>query len=259
MALINYSYSSFPALTSTEGWPTSESFFYPTTSEKPFITNPFIWPDTCLSMDAIQSLDAMSMEGPVTGPQLESKSSPPSVEPPFSQVELFPFSFSCDAIQLPSSPAFDFNLSPSSDESSGDGPQDSATGTLASPVSPRSQPTSEHSPVPPSQQKPKRGRPRLDRSTFPLNQHSKRLPHNQVERKYRDGIKASLERLRKLVPTLCQEDKPSGLMDRPKHSKVTILEAAIRRIKEIEKERDMYRAESKHLRRTWASAGGHKV
>src|SRR3712207_8387256 len=61
--------------------------------------------------------------------------------------------------------------------------------------------------------------PRPPRSTlFPyttLFRSTGRLPHNQVERKYREGLNAELERLRRAVPTLPQSDE-AGAMGQPK-------------------------------------------
>lgn len=107
----------------------------------------------------------------------------------------------------------------------------------------------------------KRGRPRLDRSTTSLStssssvqsQRTQRLPHNQVERKYREGLNASLERLRKTIPAFCEDNDLGGLLSTPRPSKAMILEGAIEYIKAIEKERDEYRGEIGRLRR---SVGG---
>ncbi|EAT85022.1 hypothetical protein SNOG_07556 [Parastagonospora nodorum SN15] len=93
----------------------------------------------------------------------------------------------------------------------------------------------------------KRGRPRLDQldtesqSAGPSSakcQRSSRLPHNQVERKYREGLNSELERLRKAVPTLSKSEE--ALI---KPSKGMILSSAIDYIKSIERERDALREE----------------
>ena len=105
----------------------------------------------------------------------------------------------------------------------------------------------------------KRGRPRLDRSTTSFStssvqsQRTQRLPHNQVERKYREGLNASLERLRKTIPAFSGEGDLGGLLSTPRPSKAMILEGAIEHIKAIEKERDEYRDEIRRLRH---SVGG---
>ncbi|KAF2263202.1 hypothetical protein CC78DRAFT_288130 [Lojkania enalia] len=102
----------------------------------------------------------------------------------------------------------------------------------------------------------KRGRPRLDRSTSDATSTSnasakvrtaQRLPHNQVERKYREGLNAELERLRRAVPSLIQCDS-SDITAPPKPSKATILASAIDYIKKIEHERDMLLEENEGLR-----------
>lgn len=104
----------------------------------------------------------------------------------------------------------------------------------------------------------KRGRPRMSRSsidsqfaaTSPTlkSQTSRRQPHNQVERKYREGLNSELERLRRAVPLLRQNDGTSAI-GQPKPSKATILATAIDYIQAIEKERDALKAEVEQLRR----------
>jgi hypothetical protein len=64
-----------------------------------------------------------------------------------------------------------------------------------------------------------------------------RLPHKQIERKYRDGLNLEIERLRKAVPTLLQSTD-SGLTGVAKPSKGVVLAAAIRYILKVEQERD---------------------
>ena len=118
----------------------------------------------------------------------------------------------------------------------------------------------------------KRGRPRLNRSgtddcpTTTTNTNinnnnnnsadstattksraTRRLPHNQVERKYREGLNSELERLRRAVPTLPQRDV-GDLHGPPKPSKATVLASAIDYIKFIEAERERLTEENKRLR-----------
>ena len=102
----------------------------------------------------------------------------------------------------------------------------------------------------------KRGRPRLHRPDSDAgcsndegskSRQSRRLPHNQVERKYREGLNAELERLRRAVPTLPQRDS-TDLTSPPKPSKATVLASAIDYIKSIEAERDRLREENESLR-----------
>lgn len=92
----------------------------------------------------------------------------------------------------------------------------------------------------------KRGRPRLYRQSNASSEGSsasekvlypQRLPHNQVERKYREGLNMELERLRRAVPTLPQSEK-ADVMGAAKPSKAMVLAAAIDYIKKVEKERD---------------------
>ena len=104
----------------------------------------------------------------------------------------------------------------------------------------------------------KRGRPRLIRndsdssyadSTPRKTRISKRQPHNQVERKYREGLNAELERLRLAVPTLPHpEPSSTGTASAPKPSKATVLASAIDYIRNMELERDRLRHENEALK-----------
>jgi hypothetical protein len=102
----------------------------------------------------------------------------------------------------------------------------------------------------------KRGRLCLDRASFNSSSNScgsskckltSRVPHNQVERKYREGLNFELERLRRTVPTLPQ---CSGVraVGQPQLSKAMVLVGAIEYIKKIEQERDALLVENKRLR-----------
>lgn len=98
----------------------------------------------------------------------------------------------------------------------------------------------------------KRGQPRLDRSNLSTSTSSKChrtscLPHSQVERKYREGINAELERLRRSVPTLPQRDE-CGVLGQSKPSKAMVIASAIDYIKNVTRERDMYHVENERLR-----------
>jgi len=111
----------------------------------------------------------------------------------------------------------------------------------------------------------KRGRPRLNRtlsdtpsassvdssSSKYRQQRTSRLPHNQVERKYREGLNLELERLRRAVPTLPQGDE-AGLMGQPKPSKAMVLAGAIEYIRNIERERDELLEENLRLGGGWS-------
>jgi len=105
----------------------------------------------------------------------------------------------------------------------------------------------------------KRGRPRLDRSNSGSSDSSnsdsakprrsricKRQPHNEVERKYREGINAELERLRMAVPTLPRCDPQ--VHDPPRPSKAVVLASAIDYIHKMEVERDRLLGENKMLK-----------
>lgn len=124
-----------------------------------------------------------------------------------------------------------------------------------SPVSPSQSPGSMrvsppvvnyHQPLEDTNQKPpprKRGRPRLYRpasdpapmaNTRPRSQC---MPHTEVERKYREKLNMELERLRRAVPTLPQNDSNDS-MGATKPSKSMVLAVAIDYIKELERQRD---------------------
>lgn len=107
--------------------------------------------------------------------------------------------------------------------------------------------------------KPKRGRPRLPRNEPHVcddspcehvieDSGSRRVPHNQVEQKYRNGLNAELERLRETVAVA-----PSGAFSHlsnssAKPSKAMVLASAIDYIKSIEAERDQLAEENQVLR-----------
>ncbi|KAF1964305.1 hypothetical protein BU23DRAFT_575803 [Bimuria novae-zelandiae CBS 107.79] len=93
----------------------------------------------------------------------------------------------------------------------------------------------------------KRGRPHKDAT---LSSHStgvsgqcngvrpSRTPHTAVERKYREGLNAALERLRRAVPTLPQGDQDDTIKAlRP--SKSMIIAGAMEYIEKLEKERTL--------------------
>jgi hypothetical protein len=128
----------------------------------------------------------------------------------------------------------------------------SADTSLRTPTEPA--PSSPESDIP---QKRKRGRPRLthgDRESSygdvrPSRKSgiSKRQPHNEVERKYRNGLNAELERLRMAVPTLAQlHSQSTGDPIRP--SKATVLAGAIEYIHKIQVERDRLQRENEALK-----------
>ena len=114
--------------------------------------------------------------------------------------------------------------------------------------------------IPEPPPKRKRGRPKLNRSDSSpgsMNIDDKRsgsstrtparLPHNQVERRYREGLNAELEKLRSAVPTLHYgETDPTNAT--PKASKATVLSAAVDYIKSLEAQRECLFAENERLR-----------
>jgi hypothetical protein len=111
-------------------------------------------------------------------------------------------------------------------------------------------------PAPPAPRK--RGRPRLNHADTdpnalcpagkPRSKCTRRLPHNQVERKYRESLNAELDRLRRAVPTLPQHDNSTEVGGPPKPSKATVLASAIEYIKAIESDREKLIEEVERLR-----------
>jgi len=109
--------------------------------------------------------------------------------------------------------------------------------------------------------KPKRGRPRLPRNephscdttespcTHIIDEScgGRRVPHNQVEQKYRNGLNAELERLREAVSTAPHRNF-NHLSGPAKPSKAMVLASAIDYIKSIEAERDQLQDENQTLR-----------
>lgn len=63
-----------------------------------------------------------------------------------------------------------------------------------------------------------------------------RIPHNAVERKYREGLNAALKRLRRAVPTLPQE-RQEDKIGTPRLSKSMIIAGAIDYIERLESEK----------------------
>ena len=101
----------------------------------------------------------------------------------------------------------------------------------------------------------KRGRPRIHRSQSNPNSPGlgHRVPHNEVEKKYRETLNHEMERLRLNVPTLPQPNG-SSLLGPPKPSKATVLAAAVQYIKELEAENVRLVSENNGLR-----GGGGRV
>jgi len=112
-------------------------------------------------------------------------------------------------------------------------------------------------PSPTELPKRKRGRPRasarkesISSATYHDSPASKstRTPHNQVERKYREGLNAEMERLRLAIPATARWENGSGAGS-PKPSKAMVLACAIDYIKDIERQRDLLLRENSLLRR----------
>jgi hypothetical protein len=204
-----------------------------------------------------------------TAASLSLASHQPSEAGPFGKLEQFSFGFSFDP--RPLEPVGTACLSPTTHIPSrtpslcGDAPE-KAPHTLSPRHLKRESPSSPDSlSEEPTTKRPqrKRGRPRLDRNNVDAvsstsspstkGQRTGRLPHNQVERKYREGLNSELERLRQAVPTLPQSDE-AGAMGQPKPSKAMVLSSAIEYIKTIERERDALMEENQRLRQ--AQAGG---
>ncbi|KAF9698605.1 hypothetical protein EKO04_003388 [Ascochyta lentis] len=196
-----------------------------------------------------------------------STSRHPSDAAPFGKLEQLSFGFSFDPIST--EPFETACFSPNTHISSrtpslcGDAPEKASSPSLSPRNLKRESPSSPDSaPEEPRPQRPqrKRGRPRLDRtetisstsSPSSKSQKTGRLPHNQVERKYREGLNAELERLRRAVPSLPQSNE-AGAMGQPKPSKATVLASAIEYIRKIEAERDMLKVENERLRNAAAS------
>jgi hypothetical protein len=132
-------------------------------------------------------------------------------------------------------------------------PSSSATPSRHPPL--KREPTDEEAPTPNKRGRPRRSKTSTSAGTSTTSASSatpRRLPHNQVERKYRENLNAELERLRRAIPTLSPRN--NGTSDansshQPKPSKSMILAGAIEYIEQIEKERDEYRAECERLKR----------
>ena len=93
-------------------------------------------------------------------------------------------------------------------------------------------------PVDPARKR-KRGRPKLNRraseAASSKNVSKKRVPHSEVERRYRQALNAEMERLRVNVPTLPRHNGTS-FVGPPKPSKAAVLAAAVDYIETLEAE-----------------------
>jgi small-conductance mechanosensitive channel len=73
------------------------------------------------------------------------------------------------------------------------------------------------------------------------------MPHNHVERKYREGLNLELERLRQAVSTLPQSGE-SDAIGQHKPSKAVVIAAAVDHIGRVEKEKDALQEENERIR-----------
>jgi hypothetical protein len=104
----------------------------------------------------------------------------------------------------------------------------------------------------PKRQVKERSQPKLDpivcsvSGAWAEGQCTTRIPHYIVERKYREGLNAQLERLRRVVPTFQSGD--GGMTDQPKPSKSMVIAAAIdHNIEMVTQERDMLQKENNEI------------
>lgn len=93
-------------------------------------------------------------------------------------------------------------------------------------------------------------------SVIPVVKHSRRQPHNEIEKKYRESINTHLEALKNSIPAFqqpnnqCMQGKGDieDLAAAPKPSKSIILASAVAHIRKIEKERRQLEQERNLLR-----------
>ncbi|KAH6622265.1 hypothetical protein C7974DRAFT_219264 [Boeremia exigua] len=96
----------------------------------------------------------------------------------------------------------------------------------------------------------KKGRPQLNRKSDSASAgypNTDRMPHNKVERRYREGLNAGFERLRRAVPMLLQSNNGS-VMGQPKPSKAMVIAGAINYIEKMEQEGRVLQDENDRLR-----------
>ncbi|KAF2708481.1 hypothetical protein K504DRAFT_468813 [Pleomassaria siparia CBS 279.74] len=298
---MNADLSAYPMVANTDYSPTNQSFPYPDTFSKPYLTDLYATSpdhslDTFLDCDSFFDRPVFSsieypaaFNGANTSPNTSTAANMNAYRcafnpAPFGQLEQgfgpsFPFDMpssfesnlpmaSCNTkMSTPDVNNININNSSPTPSLCGDGPPSGFP--TSPPLSPSAlkrespdDPTSADEEPSPKRPQRKRGRPRLDRnisdtpsscshpSSFSKQQHQQRrmsrLPHNQVERKYREGLNSELERLRRTVPTLPQSDEGAS-MGQPKPSKAMVLAGAIEYIRSIERERDELREENERL------------
>jgi hypothetical protein len=76
-----------------------------------------------------------------------------------------------------------------------------------------------------------------------------RVPHKQVERKYRHGINTMMEQLRMSIPSTAHWESSSSSPTNLRPSKAMVLACAVNYIREVEKERDDLAKEMESIKR----------
>jgi hypothetical protein len=284
-------YSNYPKVFNADYSPPQDIFIYREPFEKTYISDTFeIFPDnlysTFFDTDSFfqQPLTSTKMQ-PSSNPYNKSALDPSTFnhtpatndqpgykesyfEPPFGQLNYTPGSSLDPAYVNPNEPAPLFPISQSSKTLSicGNAPEKaySLSPSPSSRIIKRELQVSPEEQTAPKKAQRKRGRPRLDSldtnshatgSSSLKSQRTQRLPHDQVERKYREGLNSELERLRKAVPTL-PHGYDGGAIGQPRPSKALILSSAITYIRSIEKERDTLKAEVEQVKQSQGHTAG---
>jgi hypothetical protein len=287
--------SSYPNLVDTDYSSSQDTFVYQEPFEKRYLANTYATsPDYCLSNlfdtddlfdQSFTSLEMMPSgfptkpapfnptlpTGEMSAGESQSSFDHTFYQAPFGQPEQYDPSYSLDPTAIHSSEPASFSpitQSSSKTPSLCEDAQQHAQSPSLSPhliklESPFS-PASLEEQTTPKRPLRKRGRPRLDRTDTDIHSPTSpsaktprtgRLPHNQVERKYREGLNSELERLRRAVPTLPNSDDGCA-MGQPKPSKAMVLCSAIEYIRQIEKERDALREEVERLKQNQGQSMG---
>ncbi|KAH8706889.1 hypothetical protein GQ44DRAFT_777710 [Phaeosphaeriaceae sp. PMI808] len=254
---MNLDLSAYPMVANTDYSPTNESFSWQDSFDLACLVDLYTTPPD-YSLDTFFDCPVSSVEFPA-GLNYRSAFHP---APPFGQLEQnFVPSFDTASTFDPRMPTTPTTTPSSAPSLCGDGTPALASPPL-SPLSLKREIPNEPSPgEEPAKKRPqrKRGRPRLDRKLSdaasisyidsPSSKHYQRtspLPHNQVERKYRENLNSELERLRRAVPTLPQSGE-GAFMGQSKPSKAMVLSGAIEYIRKIEQERDELRERNEQL------------
>jgi len=213
----NFSSSEFSPVENTASFDAGQRYFGTT-------YNPYSY-GSVIDTDINMSSTMFSNFNPISAPSQYNTSESPR--------------FSVEAALSPQTPFFQSCPTPDSD----------CSDSTSEPSSNKSGDTEEEetTKVPPKR---KVGRPRQQApksSDKPSPKVSQRIPHNRVERKYRDGLNSQLEHLRLNVPTLpvFNPDSPIGP---PKPGKMAVLAAAVDYIKSLEAETKRLTDENEELR-----------